>query len=360
MNTKHTEITLGSPPMSESHNHPNYYSIIPASVRYCADLSAQEKILYSELTALSNVKGYCWATNNYFANLYKLSKETVSRQISKLASLGFIHIKMIYFEHTKQIIERRIYIATPGNNVLADRYATTNNSDDAPIDVIVNTPIDVQNPIDENINTPTDVFVNRGIDENRKDNTTSMNNININTSCCDNFQSVMSCHVASPLLEDNCQYLESDMTDMTDVDILSQNRVTNIYESTMESQPDPVVNAFDDTFYQALTAKMQEQIEIDLFNPNERRVVNDLINNMVDFITTTAPIYITIGNETQHRSKVSDIFLKLTHEHIRLAIEKLREYNKPITNKKNFMRTVLYNAYSELEIHYENQYTMNV
>jgi len=77
---------------SPQNETPSFYSVLPATVRYCKGLSAQEKLLYSEITALTNKKGYCWATNNYFANLYRLSKETVSRQISKLVELGFITV----------------------------------------------------------------------------------------------------------------------------------------------------------------------------------------------------------------------------------------------------------------------------
>ena len=96
---------------------PNYYSVIPAVVRYSKDLSAQEKLLYSEISALTsaanNYKGYCWATNRYFAGLYGLTKETISRQISKLARYGFIHVEIIYSEDTNEIEERRIYLTTP-------------------------------------------------------------------------------------------------------------------------------------------------------------------------------------------------------------------------------------------------------
>jgi hypothetical protein len=72
--------------------NPNYYAILTADVRYCPDLSAQEKILFAEITALASKDGTCFAGNKYFADLYNLTTVTISRQISKLASLGFIKI----------------------------------------------------------------------------------------------------------------------------------------------------------------------------------------------------------------------------------------------------------------------------
>ena len=49
---------------------PNYYAIIPSNVRY-SDLKPNAKLLYGEITALSNKHGFCFASNKYFANLYK-------------------------------------------------------------------------------------------------------------------------------------------------------------------------------------------------------------------------------------------------------------------------------------------------
>ena len=121
----------------------NYYAIIPAPVRYCKNLKANEKLMYGELTALSNDKGFCFASNEYFSNLYDVSKTSISKWISNLEKNGFIKIKMIYEPGTKQIKQRRIYIApllkktsipieenfnTPIEEKLKDIYILTNNN----------------------------------------------------------------------------------------------------------------------------------------------------------------------------------------------------------------------------------------
>ena len=88
-------------------SNPNYYAIIPANVRYNKDLSYLEKFLYCECTALSNVQGYCNAGNEYFAKLYDKDKATISRAISKLQELGFIHIE--YERSGARVTKRKIY-----------------------------------------------------------------------------------------------------------------------------------------------------------------------------------------------------------------------------------------------------------
>ena len=73
-------------------NKKNYYAIIPADVRYNKNLTPNAKLLYGELTALSNKEGYCWASNSYFAELYKVSNASVSKWISDLKANNHIKI----------------------------------------------------------------------------------------------------------------------------------------------------------------------------------------------------------------------------------------------------------------------------
>ena len=76
-------------------NLPNFYAIIPASVRYCNSLSANAKLLYGEITALCSREGFCWASNKYFAELYGVDERTAKRWIEDLKKENFIQVEVI-------------------------------------------------------------------------------------------------------------------------------------------------------------------------------------------------------------------------------------------------------------------------
>lgn len=95
--------------MLNEDNQISYYAIIPATVRYDERLKAAEKLIYGEITSLTNKFGYCFATNKYFSNLYKVTPHTVSSWISHLEKKGYISVDLIRGEK-KEIKERRIYI----------------------------------------------------------------------------------------------------------------------------------------------------------------------------------------------------------------------------------------------------------
>ncbi len=94
-------------PMEEKRS---YYAIIPANVRYDQSLSANAKLLYGEITALCNDKGYCWASNKYFSDLFGVSQKSISNWISTLVSKKYLFFKMVYREGSKEILERHLSI----------------------------------------------------------------------------------------------------------------------------------------------------------------------------------------------------------------------------------------------------------
>lgn len=92
---------------------PNYFAIIPANVRYDKDLTLLARLLYGEITALSNKEGYCFALNTYFANLYGVTNRTIINALNSLLKKGYIKTEIKYYKETKRVIERRIYIIDP-------------------------------------------------------------------------------------------------------------------------------------------------------------------------------------------------------------------------------------------------------
>ncbi|RIN13522.1 helix-turn-helix domain-containing protein [Staphylococcus warneri] len=146
-------------------DQPSYYSIITANVRYDNRLTDSEKLLFAEITSLSNKYGYCTASNNYFAKLYQVVKETISRRISKLQSLGYLKVELV--KQGNEVKQRKIYPMTQSSS---------------PIDVKINTPIDnsVNTPIDAKVKENNTRFNNTSINRDRDDVTNSFKYISNN------------------------------------------------------------------------------------------------------------------------------------------------------------------------------------
>ena len=72
---------------------PNFYATLPAAVRYDKNLKPSEKLLYAEIVGLTNVKGYCYASNAYFERLYDASTRTVQGWLKHLQNCGYIEIR---------------------------------------------------------------------------------------------------------------------------------------------------------------------------------------------------------------------------------------------------------------------------
>ncbi|MGJ3767968.1 helix-turn-helix domain-containing protein [Limosilactobacillus mucosae] len=171
----------------EQFERPSYYSIIPATVRYDKRLKAYERLMFSEITALSNKYGYCTASNSYFASLYEVDKTTISRWINHLKNLGYLQTQMI--KNGRAVASRRIYP----------------NMD--PVGRPCNTPIDRNaTPIDQKINTLL-IKGSRGytqkdqypIDRIAKENNTRVNNTRVNNT------SIINSNYAT-----NSEYIHSD------------------------------------------------------------------------------------------------------------------------------------------------------
>ena len=127
---------------------PNYFAVIPADVRYDENLKLGEKMMYGEITSLTQKTGECWASNSYFATLYKVTPQAISKWIKALEKQKYITIE--YEKEGKSITKRIIKL--------------------------VSTDIDrVSTPVERGINTSLEGYQHR-----IKENNTSINNTSIN------------------------------------------------------------------------------------------------------------------------------------------------------------------------------------
>lgn len=93
-----------------SDRKPAYWAVLPAKVRYDTSLRPNAKLLYAEITALAGASGYCWATNEYLAQLFGIAARTVSDLVAQLAKCGYIRVEIVRDEKTNEVQQRRIWV----------------------------------------------------------------------------------------------------------------------------------------------------------------------------------------------------------------------------------------------------------
>ena len=105
---------------NEKQSQENFYSVILTEVMRHSSLLAEEKILYGHISSLCNRYGYCYASNQYFADLFKgrkkrasdktgdekISTRTICRWLKSLKEYGFVIYKNSKSKH------RKIYLQT--------------------------------------------------------------------------------------------------------------------------------------------------------------------------------------------------------------------------------------------------------
>ena len=125
---------------------------IPKEVWLDKSLGWSEKLLLVEIDSLDNDEG-CWASNEYFAEFFNLSKDRISKLISSLKKKGYVTVDLIYKEGTKQIDKRVVKITdryrrkqlegmgenndTPLGENAEDNNTSINNTDNIPyVDIV--------------------------------------------------------------------------------------------------------------------------------------------------------------------------------------------------------------------------------
>ena len=70
----------------------NYYGVIPAVILHDDNITMTAKVIFAEISARSNSKGYCWPSNKNIAEALHVAVRTVSLSISSLKNIGYITV----------------------------------------------------------------------------------------------------------------------------------------------------------------------------------------------------------------------------------------------------------------------------
>ena len=143
--------------MAEQYNRAFKGVWISKEIWLAKDLGWSEKLLLVEIDSLDGEQG-CFASNEYLANFFGLSKDRISKMVSSLKKKGYITVQVFYKEGTKQIDKRVIRLNR-------QPYPIGENTDTYQRKQL--------DPICENTDTP--------IGENAEDNNTVINNTTNNT-----------------------------------------------------------------------------------------------------------------------------------------------------------------------------------
>ena len=120
-----------------------YYAVITSDILFNDKLSDAEKILCAHISTLQKKYGYCYASNTYFSKATGVHKNTVSKRINRIKSLGLLEVVLIY-KHNSRDLDKRIM-----------KLITLPINKDTPINHTVDTykPNEVY-PINHSVDTP--------------------------------------------------------------------------------------------------------------------------------------------------------------------------------------------------------------
>jgi hypothetical protein len=111
----------------------SYYTVIPSQVRADKSISDTAKLLYGEISAKCNTVGFCWAKNDFFADVMGKDPRSIQRYIKELQEAGHITIE---FDITTKGTERRVYLTAKGGDSVVtpgdDRFVTPTPTDLSP------------------------------------------------------------------------------------------------------------------------------------------------------------------------------------------------------------------------------------
>ncbi len=293
------------------------YGIVPKLVMRDQNLTIQAKAIYSYFCSYAGTGTTAFPTVNHITYDLKISRDTYNKHLKLLKQYGYIKIEQQRNE--KGIYSKNIYTLC---EIIETGALEEKNSEPKPKKPTTDLPTS-EKP------TP-DLTVAAELDSNNNS-IYNNNNININS------------------------YKNKQTDSQTDIKKVSSHISDNIEKPTTN----PISN------YNTTKALIQENIEYNTYldelnyfiNLGDQRsvieakgkiaIINDFISIMLDTIFTKSDI--KIKDELKSSEIVASKFLEIDHDRIEIAYNNFVNTNTKITNKTNFIRSMLYITCLEYE-----------
>lgn len=96
------------------HKKEKNFLMIPHYIASHGSLSAESKLLFGKIKALSNNKNkFCWASNKSLAEYFNTTDRTIRRWLEELTENGLIKREYKLKEGTHEVESRHIFIVIP-------------------------------------------------------------------------------------------------------------------------------------------------------------------------------------------------------------------------------------------------------
>ena len=96
------------------------FVVITGQVHFDKNVTDKEVRVYGYVSALTNSKGYCYATNKYLAETFEVSEKTIQRAVNSLVEKGYLK-SVIIRDDEGMVVERRLFLTFPAPKENADK-----------------------------------------------------------------------------------------------------------------------------------------------------------------------------------------------------------------------------------------------
>lgn len=135
---------------------------------------------------------------------------------------------------------------------------------------------------------------------------------------------------------------------------LKENKLINYNNSLFTISDIANIKNLNDVKILTITQNLRTEIEMQYVNLNDKIFALKIVKILEDMLKAKSDI--EISGEKYSTEFLLERFEHLEFGHIEFIVNKFNEVDYEIKNQTKYIRTMLFNSITEMELHYQNQY----